>query len=240
MTAESSEKPKDMGNRLWEQTVQACFTSWMGLYETLVAKHLRAPQLGLFREHLHEALGATDAFNQFAAALAAFAQHFGQPFQQAVAQFGQTIATADPPINSAGKAYDAFVAVLAEKTEAFLGSPEGVDGVAAIIDGYLAFKTRMDGAVAPWLRFFAIPGKQEMADVHRQLHGLKKHNRLQQVALDQQAALIQNLQQRINKLEKPDGKPALQTPSASRRAGVGRKRRPSAEKPDQAPGPGRG
>jgi hypothetical protein len=177
-------------------------------------------------------LGATEAFNQFATELADFAQRFGQPLQAAVAQFGQTLE--DPP-KDAKTAYDAFVTVMTAQYETFLGSPEGIAAVARIIEGYLNYKSRLDGATAPWLKFWAIPTKQEMTDVHRQLHDLKKQNRLQQAALDQQAGLIATLEQGLARLEAPDGTVVAPKKPVKGRSGA-RAKSGSATK---APGPAR-
>jgi hypothetical protein len=221
MTHCSQESTEGFNSQWWQETAWSVFTRW---YDDMAGKFLRAPQLGLFREHLHEGFGASEALNRLAAVLGAFALRFGRPFQDAVVEFSGTVARQEPPLNGSKEVYDAFVAVLAAKYEAFLSSTEGIDAVAEMIDGYLVFKDRLDGAMAPWFKFWAIPTKQEMADVHRQIHDLKKQNRLRQAALDQQALLLVKLQQRLDALEKPGEAAAVKTAPAKGRKRPGRQR----------------
>jgi len=224
MTDASETRKSGDETSAWEETIRTLLTRG---YEEGVGRFLRAPQLGIFREHFQEIFGAFEAFHRLSGALADFNRRFAQPFQAAAEEFGRTVTSQDPSLKEPKALYDTFIAQLTDRYETFLGSKDGLDGVAEIVDAYLAFKERMDAAAAPWMKFWAIPTRQEMTDVHHRIYELKKQNRILQTALKQQAMLMETLQQRIDILEITQVDIPLKTSPGKSRNSAGPPKKPS-------------
>jgi polyhydroxyalkanoate synthesis regulator phasin len=187
---------------MFKQFTDQASKQYLTFYEEFVGKFLRMPPLGIGRETIGESMAAGDAYHKLSVALGEFLQHFSAPFTETLANFGENMDETADNIDTTQAFYHAFMQMLNQKYESYLQSPDGVNEVSALIDQYLEFKQRLDGAMQPWMEFYNIPSQKDMQAVYQKLHQLKRKNRDLEKMVKQQSSDIQVLRQKIDALEK--------------------------------------
>jgi hypothetical protein len=150
-------------------------------------------------------------------------QAFSRPLFTSFQALPGTLKERAGRIETADDLYRTVSEVLSQHYQQFLTSPEGVAQVGELIDAFLTFKQRLDESLAPALRFYGIPGKEEMDDVYSGLHRLKKRQRRLEGALAEQQARIEALEGQIETQKDPPARG--QRPD--RKKPPGRKRPPA-------------
>ncbi len=183
--------------------LETLFKNYATFYESLLGRYLRMPRFGLGGEPVQEAAAAADAFYQWAEDAGKFMVDFSRPLQEALEVLTQNLDPKAEDIESAKDLYNRIVAVLDERYDAFLRSPEGTRRVIALVHRFLEFKKRYDHSLEPWFRWHGIPTRRDMEDVYRSLHDLKRKNRALEAENRKMNALIETLSRRVLALEKP-------------------------------------
>lgn len=201
---------------------------YMKFLKEFSSRYLNLPALGLARESQQNMLQAIDAHNKLMASLVEFFHDFSDPIFQSLGRLPEILGDKANGIESADDLYQTMRADLDRQYQAYLASPKGVLQVAGLVDGYLEFKRLFDDAIAPTLKFYGLPGKEEMTDIYRRLHRLKKNERDAQSRLKRQDEAIEALQQRVQDLQA--------TASGASKSGNGLKKRSPAKKKAKTPG----
>jgi hypothetical protein len=179
------------------QLRKALLELWPALFREFFGRYLNLPPLGPAREAQQKILEAVDAHGRLMKAVGEFLNDFSDPFFQSFTRLPAILEDGDRRIESADDLYQAMRAVFDTQYQAYLGSPKGVRQVAALVDGYLEFKKRLDEAVAPALKLCGLPTKQEMDEIYSRLHRLKKSQREQRARLRRQESAIEELQRQV-------------------------------------------
>lgn len=192
-------------------------------FSTAMEPYLKIPPLGLGREAVLKTTAAVEAQQRFVSALAIFLQAFSRPFLDFLQDLPGILKDQAGGIENADDLYRTVSEVLNENYQQFLNSPEGVAQLGRLIHLFLEFKQRLDESLAPVLRFYGIPGKEEMDDVYSGLHRLKKRQRQLEGALAEQQARIEAMDRRIETLAARPARarrPARKKPAAKVRPSV--------------------
>ncbi len=187
-------------NGIYEQMTRR----YLSLYEEGVGRVLKAPQLGLSREHLQHVMAASDAFNRFMAAVADFTVKFNIPLKDAFSDLMDAIREKEETgegFESAKEIYAAARKILDERYDAHIKSPEGVQMVVDVVEKYIAFKKKAHVVNDIWLRNLSIPTSKEMDDVYRSIYELKRKTRRQAAVIRDHEDLIARLGEKVEALE---------------------------------------
>ena len=174
------------------------------LIKNLQENTLKIPQLGIYRETLHQIMDAIDAHHQFATDTSDFIIKFSKPLKKSLKTLDQSLKSKHAEKNgfkSTKDIYDFISGVFDKECDDYLKSPEGVQDVANVIQSYVTYRERSDEAKDIWLKSLSIPTKKEMEDVYRSIYDLKKRVRNQDKQITEQQKLINSLSERIMSLE---------------------------------------
>ncbi len=188
----------------WEKMVRGLPENYLLFYKEVAGKFLKGPQLGVYREVLHQLMDATDGHQQFTAALSDFLVKFSRPMEKSFNNLDQVLKSKEVSENgfkSPQAFYDLTIGILEKDYDDYLKSPEGVQDVAEVIQSYVTYREKSDGAKDVWLKSFSIPTTKEMEDVYRNMYQLKKQVRKQDKQIADQQICINRLNDKIKSIE---------------------------------------
>lgn len=188
----------------WEKVVRELPENYLMFYKEVAGKFLKGPQLGVYREVLHQLMDATDGHQRFAAALSDFLVKLSRPMEKSFKKLDQALKSKEVSENdfkSPQAFYDLTIGILEKDYDDYLKSPEGVQDVAEVIQSYVTYREKSDGAKDVWLKSFSIPTTKEMEDVYKNMYQLKKQVRKQDKQIADQQICINRLTDKINSIE---------------------------------------
>jgi len=198
------ESGKENSEDNWEKMARQLSENVFGVFHEIAGKYLKAPPLGIYREVIQQLTETVDAQHQFTAQINDFFVKLSRPFGKSLKALDQVFKSKDasnPSFNTPQDIYELLSNYLEKEYDAYLKSPEGVQDVADLIHGYVAYREKVDGVKDGWLKSLSIPTTKEMGDVYKSIYELKKRVRMQDQRIAEQQLDMKRLSDRVKALE---------------------------------------
>ena len=198
------ESGKENHEANWEEMVRQIADNYLQFYREFAGKYLKAPQLGIYRESLHQVLDAADAQHQLAIETGDFLVKFFKPLKKTLKTLDRKLKSkhaSENSFESKEEIYNFISGLLEKEYDDYLKSPEGVQDVADVIQSYVAYREKSDDAKDILLKALSIPTSKEMEDIYKSTYDLKKRVRKQDKQIAEQNRLIDSLSAKIMSME---------------------------------------
>lgn len=150
---------------------------WEKLYDHEFRRFLKAPQLGLTREHQEKTARFLDHFNKLQTAMAEFLNFLVIPFKKAHADFQQKLArlAAENELpKDLNACYRIWLKILEGHYMTLFQSPEYIASLMKTLAASAAYTRAKKELLNDLLKQLSVPSSENMDAVYRELHGLKK------------------------------------------------------------------
>lgn len=209
----------------WEEMYRKLSDNTLWFYKEVTERLLKGPQLGIYREVLHQLMDATEGHHQFVTELNDFLVKFNRPMKKSFIKLDRVLKSkkaSENGLKNPKKFYDLITGILEKEYDDYLKSPEGIQDVADVIQSYVTYREKTDDAKDIWLKAFSIPTTKEMDDVYKNLYQLKKQVREQDKLIADQQICINQLVAEIKSIETglkvPSGKSyTAQVPTSNKK-----------------------
>jgi class III poly(R)-hydroxyalkanoic acid synthase PhaE subunit len=156
------------------------FSAWTNIYEKEFQKYFNIPALGLNRLYIERVNRAQDSYNIFQVRLSEFLFVLYLPFEKSFKVIQQELAekskTGELP-ESHGDYYGSWIKILEGHYMKLFQSVEYAAVLNRTIDALSEFKASSELVMGDILQMFAIPTRQELDELYKDLYMTKKELR---------------------------------------------------------------